>query len=184
MQLAGTHPARQLGGSALAEVGALVALGAGRKLAVEEDGDAERGDPLSGLAGGRHRCLVAIVQLPDDRADIEGADVRVQALMGAEVDQVDGVGGARHQRLDELGRLGRHREDAAVVLGVVVAVENSGVCAQGRLQGADHADVPALGEVRDSDERHLAAHGISSSPSRTIASPSSSSVGFMTTQSR
>ena len=82
------------------------------------------------------------------------------------------------------------REDAAVVLAVGVAVEDPGV----RRRASPRARrSPARFGPRRSWGRRAAASGArrrdvgaqtSSSPSRTIASPSSSTVGFITTQSR
>ena len=134
---------------------------------------------------------MAILDLPDGWTDIEGADVRVKALMAAEVDQVEGVLGARDQRLHQLLALRGDREDAPVVLGVEMPVQHPSVRAQRRLEGADDPLVSPLGEIRDPDQRQLpdrllfrGAHVTRSSPLPTIASPSSSTVGFITTQSR
>ena len=84
-QLPRLHPQPELGQAAVAEVGALGAVGRGRQLAVEEDGDAEAadlgGDVAGGCAGG-----VAIGGVePDERADIEGADRRVQPRGSADM---------------------------------------------------------------------------------------------------
>ena len=66
--------------------------------------------------------LVEIVVDPDEGAYVEGADVRVQTLSGIEVDQLQRVLRAGDGRSPQLVGVARQGEDAAVVLGVEVAV--------------------------------------------------------------
>ena len=82
-QLARLHPQPELGQAAVAEVGALGPLGPARQLAVEEDRDAEAAD----LGGDGDRLGAGGVAVggvePDQRADVERADRRVDAVVGA-----------------------------------------------------------------------------------------------------
>ena len=119
----------ELGEAAVAEEGALAALGGGGQLAVEEDRHAEGADPLGDGAARRSRGRVAVGRVePDERADVEGADRRVQALVGGHVDRLDRGRGAREERLDAGARRRSpgEGEDGAVVVGVGVAVEQRG----------------------------------------------------------
>ena len=59
------------------------AVGSGRELAVEEDGDPEAADPGGDSRGGRAGGVAIPAVEPDDRADVEGADRRVHALVAA-----------------------------------------------------------------------------------------------------
>src|SRR5262245_17266165 len=190
LQLPSSHAPGELGGPAAPKVGAFPALRAGGELAVEEDRDAECGDVLGDLAGDRARVVMALVGMPDDRRDVKGANVWMEAVVATEVDQVEGVLGSGHQGLDELVGLGGDRVDAAVVLRVEVAVEDTRVAGEGRLEGIDHSLASPLRELRYRHQRNRPpcasrlCHLISNSPSCTIASPSSSRVGFVTMQSR
>ncbi len=129
-QLAALHPQPQLGEAAVAEVGALGALGAGRQLAVEEDGDAEAADLLGdGERLGAGGDAVGGVE-PDDRADVEGADRRVDARRRRSCRSTRSPPRRRQTSASSSGpgSAGK-REDGAVVVGVGVAVE------QGRRRG-------------------------------------------------
>ena len=117
--------------------------------------------------------------------------MRVKALMAAKVDQVEGVLGARNQRRHQLLGLRGDREDAPVVLGVETSVQKPYM--QEPRVASSGTDDPLVSPRRNSTptsgsslDRLLfrGAHVTRSSPSPTIASPSSSTNGFITTQSR
>ena len=157
-------------------------LRAGRQVSVEENRDAEPADLVGDLdrLGMRGGAIGGIE--PDDRAYVERADRRVQALMGAHVDRRDRLLGAAGQRVEQGARRAGKGEDSAVVVGVGVAVEQGRPAREGLLQLGDAAGVAPLGNVGDGEQRHTTQ--TKSSPARTSGSPSISTVGSSTTQSR
>ncbi len=91
------HAQPELGQAAVAKVGALGVLGPAGQLAVEEDGDAEAADlrrKLDRLGTGR---LALVGVEPDQRADVERADCRVQAVVGGHVDRLERLLGPGEQ---------------------------------------------------------------------------------------
>ena len=79
--------------------------------------------------------------------------MRVKPLVTAEVDALDRFAGAVRQRLVEGPWLGREREDGAVVVGVLVAVEDAGAAGgEGVADGVEDGGVAALGDVGDGEE--------------------------------
>jgi len=78
----------------------------------------------------------------------------MKALVAAEVDALDGFAGAVRQRLVEGPGLGREGEDGAVVIGVLVAVEDPGAAGgEGVADDVEGDGVAALGDVGDGEER-------------------------------
>ncbi len=79
-------------------------LGAGGKLAVEEDGNAEAAD----LPGHLDRLGVGGAAIgwvePDQRADVERPDRRVKPVVGAHLDRLDRLLGAGEERLAQRRR--------------------------------------------------------------------------------
>src|SRR5207342_2400749 len=96
---------------AVAEIGALGALRPARQLAIKEDGDAKATDLLGDLdregAGG---FAVGGVD-PDDRADVERSDRRVQAGVAGHVEDLDRLLGAGDESVAQARGPGRERED-------------------------------------------------------------------------
>ena len=138
------------GGPALAQLGARAPVG---QQAVEEDGQAE----LAEGVGQRERLGqrgAALLRGPeDDGRDVDGPDVRMKALVAREVDALDRFAGAARQRLVERPGLGREGEDGAVVIGVLVAVEDAGAAGgEGVADGVEGDGVAALGDVGDGEE--------------------------------
>ena len=94
------------------------------------------------------------------------------ALVAGEVDAGDRLARAREDGLRERARLAREREDRAVVVGVLVAVEQAG--AAGLERGADRLqrrEVSALGDVRDGEEGHAAPASLGRRRGRGVATP-------------
>src|SRR6185312_15536844 len=140
-------------------------------------------------AGG---AAIGVAQV-NDRCDVERADVRVDAVVAAQVDPLDRDARGGEQR----GREGpgpahpREREDAAVVVGIAVGCEQADVARAGARQRApervDRLLVAPLGEVGDREQHAPAARGGGHSTQRPASStrvPPTSSVGSTTTTSR
>jgi hypothetical protein len=73
--------------------------------------------------------------------------------VAAQVDERDGPGDARDQRVDELAVVPDEREDRAVVVRVAVDVEQPGRRGEPIAQRRDPPRVAALGDVRHRLER-------------------------------
>ena len=85
------------------------------------------------------------------------ADARVRARVRAQVDALLSDRDAGDERVRERVVLSDEGEDAAVVVGVDVQVENAGVLLERGADGDDRRPVAALREVRHRLERqHLA----------------------------
>jgi hypothetical protein len=156
-QLPRLHPQPELGQAAVAEVGALGPPRPARQLAIEEDRDAEAGD----LGGGGDRLGAGGVAVsgvePDQRADVERPDRRVGAGVARHVDRLQRLLGAGDERLAQGARRAGEREDAAVVVGVGVAVEQGDAAAERLLHRGEAIVVAPLGDVgnREQDRHRL-----------------------------
>ena len=130
-----------------------------RERAVKEDGQAERAEQIGQRErlGGRRAALVG--RAVYDRGDIEGADVRMQAGVGGEIDALDrraGPGGAR--LVQDPGRR-REREHATMVVGIRVAIEDprsSGP--EGFADRIEHVVVAPFGDVGDREQHLVGLH--------------------------
>ena len=138
------------GQAALAQLRARASAG---QLAVEEHGQAGAPELLArderGGAGGAAAGGVEV----DDRRDVERADVRVAAVVGAQVDELGAGAGARDEGADDRVRVAGERVDGAVVVGVGVDVEQPGARGgEGVADLGDDAGVAALGDVGDREQ--------------------------------
>ena len=135
-----------------ANPGALGVLGSGGELAVEEDRDAgvlghqrRHGERL------RARRPAPLLVLVDDRHHVDGPDVRVDALVLAQVDLGDRSPREPDQRLTQFALVAGEREHAAVVVGVGVDVEHARR-ADRALEALQLCQVAAFAEVGHSHE--------------------------------
>ena len=78
----------------------------------------------------------------------------MDAVVAVEVDALERLGGAGNDARRQPPRASREREDAAVVVGVGVDVEQAGV--EGSGDGVDRASVAALGDIRNREQRPAA----------------------------
>ena len=124
-----------------------------RELAVEEDGNAGLGsDSARGREGLLPGGLVVVLVEPDNRADVEGADARMSAVLLRHIDGVDACPSAVHQRRRERAGWPAQGENRAVVNRVRVGIEERRAgCERGR-DGVDPPLVAPLGEVGDREE--------------------------------
>ncbi len=128
------------------------ALGDKSRFAVEIDGNRKLGghataDRVSEFNALRH-CGIG---QGNERQNVEGAQARVNAAVGAEVDEVASFTGGNEGRLgDGVGTSGKG-DDAAVVIPIAGAVENqdAGDAAHGGSDAVDARNVAAFREVRD-----------------------------------
>src|SRR5215207_2054384 len=162
---------------------ALAQLGAGApagEVAVEEDGDAGGADRVGRQQRlGDRRAALLLLQV-HDRRDVERADARVQAVVGAEIDPGRGLGGAGRERAMQLAGRAREEEHRAVVVGIGGAVEDVGVRREGGADRVEHRFVAALRDVGDGDQpRHSRKR-----PASSTRVPPTSSVASSTRQSR
>ena len=118
--VAGRDALGELRQAADAQLGARAPAG---EQAVEEDRQAGAPELLARDERRRAGGAAARVVEEDERRDVERADVRVAAALGAQVDVLLARAGARDERGHELRRVAGEREDAAVVVGVGVHVE-------------------------------------------------------------
>src|SRR3954468_1040662 len=89
------------------------------------------------------------------RGDVECADVRMQSPVRSEVDALDRLARAREERMTQRARLAAQRDDAAVVIGVGVDVEQPRAAGgEGVRDLRDGYGVPPLRHVGDGKE-HL-----------------------------
>lgn len=104
---------------------------------------------------GARRPAPRVVEV-DDRDDVDRADVRVQPVMGGEVDARDRRTGAGNQRVREGPGRPREREDRAVVVGVGVGLGGQQPDARGpaerRPDSCEDRRVAAVGDVGDGEE--------------------------------
>ena len=121
--------------------------------AVEEDGQAELAEGVAQRERLGERGAALLGGAEDDGRDVDGPDVRVQPLVAGEVDALDRLARAARQRLVQRPRLGGEREDGAVVVGVLVAVEDARAAGgEGLADGVEDRGVAALGDVGDGEQ--------------------------------
>ena len=112
--------------AALAEERALAPVVRARQLPVHEHGQVEL--PREAV-GDRQRLvlrkLAVLLAQVGDRHHVERADARMSAFVHAHVDVLDHRARRRQQRVGELLRAAHQREDAAVVVGVGVDVQQA-----------------------------------------------------------
>ena len=104
----------------------------------------------------RARALQVLRPQRHDRHHVGGADPRVRAFVGAQVDPLDGDRDPCQQRVGQLRLRADEREDRAVVVGVGVHVEQARVRAERDADRVDRRRVAALAEVRNRLERQHA----------------------------
>ena len=122
-EIALAHPPGQLDVAATAKVGALAALRRARQLAVEEDRQGERAEPLGDRVGEVDRSRPERLVVPDDRTDVDRADPRVRADLTGDVDQPDREVGEADECRQQRRLVTGEGEDGAVVDRIGVLVE-------------------------------------------------------------
>ncbi|MFN8186735.1 MAG: hypothetical protein U0R69_06635 [Gaiellales bacterium] len=122
--------------------------------AVQEDGQLELAGEAVG-EGERRRPRPWLVLRPDrdERDDVGGADPRMDALVGTEVDALDRDPDPREQRLDELLARPDEREHRAVVILVAVDVEQPRGAGEHLAKRLERCGIASDREVRDGLER-------------------------------
>ena len=144
------HALREALGAALAQLGARAPVG---QQPVEEDGQAELAEGVAQRERLGQRGAALLRRAEDDGRDVDRPHVRVKPLVTGEVDARDRFTGAAGQRLVHGPWLGGEREDGAVVVGVLVAVEDAGAAGgEGLADGVEDRGVAALGHVGDGEQ--------------------------------
>ena len=117
---------------------------------VQEHGKPDVGaEPFARLAS-----AVCLGQLPlrplerDERHDVDRSDAGMDAVVPAQVDELDRARRARDERLDQLSVVAREREDRAVVVRVGVDVEERRSRRERPPDLGDRRAVAPLGHVR------------------------------------
>ncbi len=183
--LTGGQPAGEFIGAAAAD---LSSGSPARQDAVQEYRQAELVPQPIGqdkrLRRGGPGVLIAEI---DDRRDIQYADTRVGAGVGAEVDRGHGCRPGVDNGAGEHARGARHRVDAALVIAVAVDIEQSHTRTLRHGLG-NPRDRPGVAALRDVGNRQQCGGGQAASrtyfpPSRT-ARPSTTKVASRTTTSR
>ena len=106
--------------------------------------------------GARHAAARLVEE--DDRRDIQRADVRVDAALGAEVDPRHSGVRALDHRVGQDARLRGERVDRAMVVAVGVRVQQPRPAAQvGGADGGDRGEITTLGDVGNGEQHEVGA---------------------------
>jgi hypothetical protein len=149
LDLALGHPRGKRCDTTLAEEGALAALLRSRELPVEEDRQVELArEAVRDRQGDVVRVVALSVVEIGDRHHVERADTRMHTFVHAHVDMLDHLARAGDQRVGYVLRITHEREDAAVVVGVGMHVEQrAAVRAKRPPEGGDACLVASFADV-------------------------------------